>query len=226
MKKNKLNFKHDFPRLISKLENMIILGAFLPKERLVEADLAQKMEVSRAWIRDALKNLETKGLVKMTPYRGAIVTDLTEKEVEELFQVRLVLERLANRLACENIQQSDSKSLRKIADRIKESYKKNDFNEMLNANIQFHSYITELSKNNTLIQMIAQLRIRFHIFNTFAWSIPEIVERILKEHELFITGLEKKNEELLDDLAEKHFSHSKNLYLRQLKAKNLSWIKE
>jgi len=97
---------------------------------------------------------------------------------------------------------------------------------MLNANIQFHSYITELSKNNTLIQMIAQLRIRFHIFNTFAWSIPEIVERILKEHELFITGLEKKNEELLDDLAEKHFSHSKNLYLRQLKAKNLSWIKE
>jgi len=108
MKKNKLNFKHDFPRLISKLENMIILGAFLPKERLVEADLAQKMEVSRAWIRDALKNLETKGLVKMTPYRGAIVTDLTEKEVEELFQVRLVLERLANRLACENIQQSDS----------------------------------------------------------------------------------------------------------------------
>jgi len=226
MKKNKLNFKRDFPRLISKLENMIILGAFLPKERLVEADLAQKMEVSRAWIRDALKNLETKGLVRMTPYRGAIVTDLTEKEVKELFQVRLVLERLANRLACDNIQQSDSKSLRKIADRIKESYKKNDFNEMLNANIQFHSYITELSKNNTLIQMIAQLRIRFHIFNTFAWSIPEIVERILKEHELFITGLEKKNEELLDDLAEKHFSHSKNLYLRQLKAKNLSWIKE
>ena len=226
MKKNKLNFKRDFPRLISRLENMIILGAFLPKERLVEADLAQKMEVSRAWIRDALKNLETKGLVRMTPYRGAIVTDLTEKEVKELFQVRLVLERLANRLACDNIQQSDSKSLRKIADRIKESYKKNDFNEMLNANIQFHSYITELSKNNTLIQMIAQLRIRFHIFNTFAWSIPEIVERILKEHELFITGLEKKNEELLDDLAEKHFSHSKNLYLRQLKAKNLSWIKE
>ena len=197
---------------------------FQPRERLVENDLAQKLGIRRNWVRDALKILESRGLIKTVPYKGAIVTDLDEKEINEIFQVRVTLERLANRLACENFQQSDGKSLQKIADRIKESYKKSNFNEMLTANIQFHSYITELSRNNTLIQMIAQLRIRFHIFNTFAWSIPEIVERILKEHELFITGLKKKDVELLDTLPEKHFSHSKNLYLRQLKTKNASLL--
>ena len=90
---------------------------------------------------------------------------------------------------------------------------------MIAANVQFHNYITELSKNSTLIQMISQLRIRFHIFNTFAWSSPEIVDLILKEHEQFIKGLAKKDTKLLDDLAEKHFSHSKNLYLIHLRAR-------
>jgi len=95
---------------------------------------------------------------------------------------------------------------------------------MIAANIQFHNYITELSKNCTLIQMINQLRIRFHIFNTFAWSSPEIVDLILKEHERFITGLEKKDRKLLDDLAEKHFSHSKDLYLLQLRTRRTTLL--
>lgn len=56
---------------------------------------------------------------------------------------------------------------------------------MITANARFHNYITELSQNSTLIRMITQLKIRFHIFNTFAWSSPEIVECILKEHEQY-----------------------------------------
>jgi len=219
------NKKEDFQQFLIKLENMILIGMFQPRERLVENDLAQKLGVRRNWVRDALKILESRGLIKTVPYRGAIVSDLDAQEINEIFEVRVVLERLANRLACENFKPSDGKSLRNIADRIKESYKKNNFIEMITANIQFHNYITDLSKNGTLIQMIAQLRIRFHIFNTFAWSIPEIVERILKEHEQFITGLKKKDGKLLDDLAEKHFSHSKNLYLMQLKARSASITK-
>jgi len=58
------NDKKDFPRLITRLENMIVIGRLQPRERLVEADLANRFKVSRAWIRDALKILETKGLVK------------------------------------------------------------------------------------------------------------------------------------------------------------------
>ena len=213
------NIKEDFQQLITRLENMILIGMFQPRERLVENDLAQKMGVRRNWVRDALKILESKGLVKTVPYRGAMVRDLDAQEINEIFQVRVVLERLVNRLACENFRKTDAKALRKIADQIKDSYKKNDFDEMITANVKFHNYITELSRNNTLIQMINELRIRFHIFNTFAWSSPDIVDLILKEHEQFIRGLSKKDTKLLDDLAEKHFSHSKNLYLIHLRAR-------
>ena len=71
--------------------------------------------------------------------------------------------------------------------------------------------------------MINQLRIRFHIFNTYAWSSPEIVDLILKEHGRFITALENKDRKLLDELAQKHFSHSKNLYLLQLKTRRTTF---
>lgn len=219
--KNKLNFKHDFPRLISRLENMIILGAFLPKERLVEADLAKKMEVSRAWIRDALKNLETKGLVKMTPYRGAIVTDLTEKEVKELYQVRLVLERLCNQLAADNYLSEHGMRLRELAHRIEQAYEADRFDQMLEANTKFHDYITQISNNDYLIQILKQIRHRYYLFNTFAWSNPEVVRKILDEHEKYISALEKGDYETLNALAESHITYSKDLYLKQLRRRAL-----
>jgi DNA-binding GntR family transcriptional regulator len=215
----KKDIKEDFQQFITRLENMVLIGMFQPRERLVENDLAQQMGVRRNWIRDALKILESKGLVQTVPYKGAMVRDLDEQEINEIFKVRVVLEKLANSLACENFNKSDTKTLKEIADRIKDSYKRSDFEEMIASNIQFHNYITGLSRNSTLIQMINQLRIRFHIFNTYAWSSPEIVELILKEHERFITGLENKETKLLDDLAEKHFSHSKDLYLLRLKTR-------
>ena len=185
----------------------------------MEADLAQKMGVSRAWIRDALKNLETKGLVKMTPYRGAIVADLTEKEVKELFQVRLVLERLCNQLAADNYLPEHGIRLRVLAKRIEEAYEEDRFDEMLDANTEFHDYITQISKNDYLIQILKQIRRRYYLFNTFAWSNPEVVRKILEEHGEYIRALEQGDCETLNDLAKSHISYSKDLYLKQLKSR-------
>jgi len=109
----KKNIKEDFQQFITRLENMVLIGMFQPRERLVENDLSQKLGVRRNWIRDALKILESRGLVKTVPYRGAMVRDLDEQEINEIFQVRVVLERLANSLACENFKKSDAKTLKK-----------------------------------------------------------------------------------------------------------------
>lgn len=212
----KRNYKNDFPRLIARLENMIVIGKLQPRERLVEADLASLFKVSRAWIRDALKILETKGLVKMTPFRGATVAQLSEAEIEEIFQIRVVLERLCNRLALKNFRGEHAEQLRHLANRIKHAYKKNRFAEMLEANAEFHNLIAEIAGNKMLIGMLKQLRSRFHLFNTFAWSSPELVQQILHEHERYIEAFEKGEIKPLNRLAESHISYSKDLYLKQL----------
>lgn len=219
--KKKRDYKSDFPRLISRLENKIILGAFLPKERLVEADLAQKMEVSRAWIRDALKILETKGLVNMVPYRGAIVVDLTEKEVQEIFQVRVVLERLCNQLAADQFLPEHGIRLKNLADMIEQAYAEDRLEEMVEANTKFHDYLTTISNNDCLIQMLKQIRLRFYLFNTFAWSNPEVVKIVLNEHRKYIRALENCDYETLSALAESHIRYSKDMYLKQLRSRGL-----
>jgi DNA-binding GntR family transcriptional regulator len=217
MKKNKPDYRDAFPRLISKIENMIILGLFQPRERLVEADLAARLKVSRAWIRDALKILETKGLVKMEPYKGAMVADLSREEVHEIFQVRVTLERLCNKLAAENFSPEHGNALRNLASRIEKAYAENRFDGMIQANKDFHDYITRLSNNRFLIETLHQVRSRYYIFNTFAWSNPEMVKAILEEHNRYITALEEKDYASLDSLAESHITYSKTLYLSQIR---------
>jgi DNA-binding GntR family transcriptional regulator len=215
----KKDLKADFQKLITQLENMILTGAFQPRERLVELKLAEKLGVSRFWIRDAFKILETKGLIKVVPYKGAVVCDLDEQEIENIFEVRTELDALATRKAADHIKKTDIHFLKRMAKQFEESARSGDFGEMISANENFHDYIYELSKNQTLVQMINQLKARSHILRYHAWSSPDIIQRIQQEHILFIKGLEHRDVELLDDLARQHIGYSKDSYLLHLEAK-------
>lgn len=220
----KKNLKADFQELTTRLENMILTGVLQPRERLVELKLSEDLGVSRFWIRDAFKILETKGLIKIVPYKGAVVCDLDEQEIEDIFEVRIELDALATRKAAENIKKSDINFLKRMAKQFEDSVLRGDFGEMISANENFHDCIYELSKNPTLVKMIEQLKARGHILRYHAWSSTDTIQRILKEHRLFIKGLESNDFELLDDLARRHVGYSKDSYLLHLKAKkaNLS----
>ena len=195
---------------------MILIGEIKPRERLIEADLSQRLDVSRAWIRDALKLLQAKGLVTVVPYKGAMVAELTKDEVEEIFFVRVALEKLCYQVVVENIRPEHIQHLRHLASEIEKAFQMDRFDQMVTANSAFHEYIYDLCGNKTLIQMLMQLKTRFFIFNTIAWSIPEALETVLREHWEFISAFESKNLDALNQLAEKHFSYSKELYLRQM----------
>ena len=219
MTQPKKDLKEDFQKLIERLENMILTGGFQPRERLVELNLAKELEVSRFWVRDAFKILETKGLIEVIPYKGAMVCDVDEHEIENIFEVRVELESLATRKAAENAQKSDIKYLKRMARKFAESVKNGDLGVMISANEDFHNYIYELSQNPTLIQIINQLKAQSHILRYHAWASPDVIRRIQKEHKLIIGAIDNKDFKLLDDLARRHISYSKDTYLLNLKAK-------
>lgn len=212
----KRNYKQDFQRVVAELENMILIGAFQPRERLIEKSLSQMFNVSRFWIRDALKVLETKGVVKLIPYKGAVVSNVSLHELAEIFVIRVALEKLATRLALKNINSSDIKILKRIAKQVEENFLKRDFQNMLIANSNFHDYIFERCHNQTLQQMINGLRSRCHIIRHSAWSSSEFVRRSLQEHQLYIKALKEKDLNTLEQLAEDHIAHAKTHYLNKL----------
>jgi DNA-binding GntR family transcriptional regulator len=219
MTQPKKDLKEDFQKLIERLENMILTGMFQPRERLVELNLAKELEVSRFWVRDAFKVLETKGLIKIIPYKGAMVCDVDEDEIENIFEVRVELDSLATRKAAKNAQKSDIVNLKRMVKEFDESIKNGDLGEMIASNEDFHNYIYELSQNPTLIQVLHQLKAQCHILRYHAWASPDVIKRIQEEHKLLIDGMNNKDFEQLDDLARRHISYSKETYLLHLKAK-------
>jgi DNA-binding GntR family transcriptional regulator len=213
------NLKEDFDKLVSQLENMILGGSVQPKERLVENDLANELGVSRFWIRDALKVLETKGLIKVIPYKGAMVCDIDENEIEELFEIRIELECLAARKAAQSVKKRDIDFLKRMAEQFEKSVQKNIFSEMISANTRFHDYILELCGNKNLVQLIKQLQTRCHIIRYHAWSSPEVIAAIQSEHRELIESLGSKNYQRLNQLSVQHITYSKISYLTHLRTR-------
>ena len=219
MDAQKKNPKLEFENLVARLENMILTGVFQPRERLIELNLAGTLNVSRFWIRDALKILETKGLVTMVPYKGAMVSNLEEDIIEEIFQVRISLETLATQLACQNVKAADLRALKRMAKHIRDSFETQDLESMLASNASFHDYIFKLAKNQTLLQIINQLRARCHIVRHSSWSSQSVVNQILEEHDAFIEALQAKDLPKLGELAGVHILRAKDFYLLQLKTR-------
>lgn len=219
MDAEKKNPKLEFENLVARLEHMILTGIFHPRERLVELNLASALNVSRFWIRDALKILETKGLVTMVPYKGAMVSNLEEDIIEEIFQVRVTLETMAAHLACENMKPADIVALKKIARHITDSFEARNIEAMIAANSSFHDYIFKLARNRTLLQMINQLRVRAHIVRHSAWSSPGAVSQLLQEHEEFVEALQAKDLTKLGRLTKDHVLRIKDFYVLELKTR-------
>jgi len=219
MNTQKKNPKLEFEGLVAKLGNMILTGVFQPRERLIELNLASTLNVSRSWIRDALKILETRGLITMVPYKGAMVSNLEEDEIEEIFEVRINLEILATRMACANMKPSDIRALKRMAKHIRACFESEDMAAMISSNAGFHDYIFKVAGNQTLLQIINQLKARCHILRHSSWSSQRIVDQVLREHDEFVEAFEAKDIPRLDQLAGRHITYAKDYYLRQLRTR-------
>src|SRR6476661_5198298 len=101
-------------QVVEILRSAIIMGSFEPGDRLIEATLSTELGTSRGPVREALRQLESEGLVTMSPYRSAVVLGVSDDEVQEvLIPIRLTLERYSFMHALERITEEDFAELGK-----------------------------------------------------------------------------------------------------------------
>ena len=203
-------------RISQEIEEAILSGQFKPRERLIEMDLISRFGVSRTVIREALKRLEAKGLVRATPYRGVVVSDLTVEEIEEIYFIRAELEKIAARLVLENITQEEIQKLKKLAKEV-ERHLREKSHQMIEVDSEFHRMIFKACHNNYLYEMIDYLRTKAHIVRFNAWSLPHRIEQSILEHREMIKAIENRNLSQFEKLIVKHLIFSKDSYMSQLK---------
>ncbi len=203
-------------RISEEIERDILSGHFKPRERLIEMDLISRFGVSRTVIREAFKRLEAKGLVRAVPYRGVVVADLTVQEIEEIYFVRIKLERIAARLVIQHITPGEVKELKKFSKEVERHFRQKT-DRMIEKDSQFHQMIFRACRNNTLCELIDFLRTKAHIVRFNAWSLPHRIEQSISEHREMVKALEERDLKKFENLIIKHLTFSKNSYLSQLK---------
>ena len=157
------------------LRTRIFEGHYAPGTRLVERDLAAEFSVSRLPVREALRMLRQEGLISDRGARGAEVSSLSPKDVEDLFDVRQSLEVLACRLAAKRATKDDLAYLKRLLDNAEAFLAKGSIMEAHRSNSEFHDAITGIADNNFLKSALEPLQGRMHWLFRHVSDLPELI---------------------------------------------------
>jgi len=137
----------------------ILRGVFNPGERIVESVIASQMGVSRAPVREVLSALEREGLVVNVPRRGNFVISFTEKDIDEIYSLRTLLEVGALRRAKDRFQAEDFTRLETIARQLGEAVvRKEDQISIVNLDLSFHEYIYSIADHSRMYAIWKTIR--------------------------------------------------------------------
>lgn len=164
------------------LRQAILRGELKPGERLMEIALANRLGVSRTPVREAIRMLELEGLVIMIPRKGAQVAQITEKDLNDVLEVRLGLEELAVRFACERITEEELQNLGEAVHVFERTMKEDDLAAMAEADVTFHDIIYTATHNNRLVQIINNIREQMYRYRIEYLKDVEVRKMLVKEH--------------------------------------------
>jgi DNA-binding GntR family transcriptional regulator len=164
------------------IRDAILNGRYQPGQRLVADDLAKDVGVSRMPIREALHRLEVGGLVTMTPHRGAVVNEISEDEIIEIYHIRAVLDGLATRLATPHLTQDDHERLRTIVDAMGAAVKAKDLDRVLRVNREFHQIVWRAARATRLYALLENLYDASQRYRQISVLLPGRLDQITQEH--------------------------------------------
>jgi len=157
-------------KVLENLRAAIAVGRLPGGSRLVERDLCEMTGVSRTLIREALRQLETEGLVEVIPNKGPIVAKITPRQAREVFQLRSELEGLACQLFAECASDAQMKALQDAFARLREAYATGDPMAMLSAKGRFYDCLVDGAGNETLGIVLRQLHARATVLRATSLS--------------------------------------------------------
>ena len=203
-------------QVAARIRDMIIQDQLTPGEWIREQALADKLNVSRTPLREALKMLELEGLIRLLPNRGAVVTELTVEEVKEKLEVLAVLEALAGRLACQNATDSELAEIRALHYEMLAWFSRQNRLEYFKLNQRIHLAIVAASGNRTLVATHARINAQLYRVRFQSNLQNQLWGTAVDEHEEMLAALEARDSEamamcMLNHLGQTFFKFSKNL---------------
>lgn len=202
------------------LAQAILEGQFKSGGRLVENELQRQFGVSRSPIRESFRVLERKGLVTSVPRKGTYVRKIIQKDIEENFPVRANLESLAARLALSHLRPHDIEKMESSLAKMKEAAKNNDFTSYLKHHTHLHDIFIRASQNETLIEILHNLRNQAIWFRYSYLYVQEAFDYAIKIHRKILDAFIQKDADRLEALVKEHILIALDRFIQFLESKN------
>jgi len=221
-----IEFEEDVPkfaslrdRVFNQLQNDILNGLYEPGESLIESKLSEELGVSRTPIREAIRQLELEGLVKTVPNKGAVVSGISKKDIEDIYTIRMLIEGLAARWAAEKITPKELKELQEAVD-LEEFYtNKNDTEQLLKFDTRFHDIIYKACKSKPLMHMLSTFHHYVQKARSISMSSPERAKQVLREHKAILQAIIERDGDKAEKLSTEHVRNASINLIKQNGAK-------
>lgn len=174
------------------LRDAIVGMRFKPGQRLVERELIELLGVSRATVREAVRELAAEGLVQTIPQKGAVVAAPSLREAADVYAVRAALEGLAGRLFTEHATPAEKRALRRNFEALKKvlTDDTSDTAAMLQAKNRFYSTLFAGTQNRAIVQIIGSLQARITVLRAASISQPGRAAATLEEVRAIVDAID------------------------------------
>jgi DNA-binding GntR family transcriptional regulator len=193
--------------VVDRLRQSILEGYVAPGEPLREERLAAALDVSRGPVREAILQLEREGLVVRRPHRGAVVARLSRRDLEEVFSLRLALDRLAFHWATRRATDADLARLEaSIRVQAKELPGNVGRQRAAQLDLEFHDIVYELARHERLQRFWSILRPQVHIFllSRDYVGTPDFADIMVSKHTELLEAIRRGDPDLAEQVAEEH----------------------
>jgi DNA-binding GntR family transcriptional regulator len=192
--------------VVEALREEIMLGKLVDGERLIEDQIARRLDTSRGPVREALRELEHEGLVVSYPYRGAVVLGVSDEEVQHvLIPIRLTLERFCFLKALDRMSDADFAELAKEVWLMGEAAKTDDLMASVEADIRFHEFVLEHSGQQHSAQLWGAIAPRIRAY-FFRYGRSADLARIAREHNELLAAMQTRKAGVVTKALEQHIA--------------------
>jgi DNA-binding GntR family transcriptional regulator len=196
-------------QVLDGLRNAILNFELQPGQRLVERELIEQIGVSRATIREVLRELTAEGLVVTVPQKGAMVYAPSPDEARDLYAVRAALEALMVRRFIERASQAQHDQLRATVTRLEADVAAGaDMRELLRTKDLFYQELLAGAASPTVEQILAGVQARVRLLRATSMSQPGRPPRMAAEIRALVDAITARNTDLATRLATEHLEHA------------------
>ena len=190
-------------KILETIREAILKGDLKPGEKVAEPELAEQFGISRTPIREAFRQLESEGYLTVVPRKGAVVAALSERDVQEFYEVKSILEGYAAELAAKNLSDKELAKLESINERLKQLANDGDVKSFYKIHNEFHEMFLKAANNTKLYELIKQLGMKFSRMRMASLSVDGRMAISVAEHDKLLDAFRHHDGKTAEALVKK-----------------------